>query len=181
MWVWSLSWEAPPEKEMATHSSILTWEIPWTEEPGRLQSTGSQKSRIWLKRLNNNNKASNKKLSKCLSVEDWINKLGYTALIEYYSAIKRNEFLINVTTKRKPLHWECNARVHNMIPFIGNLKTYKTNLQWQKAVRLPWARWQFGDWLEQGTFWDNESIFCLDRGVDYTSRRVCQNSLNYNS
>ena len=33
------------EKEMATHSSILAWEIPWTEEPGGLQSTGSQKSR----------------------------------------------------------------------------------------------------------------------------------------
>ena len=32
------------EKEMATHSSILAWEIPWTEEPGRLQSMGSQKS-----------------------------------------------------------------------------------------------------------------------------------------
>ena len=34
--------EDPLGKEMATHSSILAWEIPWTEEPGRLQSTGSQ-------------------------------------------------------------------------------------------------------------------------------------------
>ena len=34
--------EDPLEKEMATHSSILAWEIPWTEEPGRLQSMGSQ-------------------------------------------------------------------------------------------------------------------------------------------
>ena len=33
-----------PEKEMATHSSVLAWKIPWTEEPGRLQSMGSQKS-----------------------------------------------------------------------------------------------------------------------------------------
>ena len=40
----SLIWEDPLEKEMATHSSILAWEIPWTEEPGRLQSMGSQKS-----------------------------------------------------------------------------------------------------------------------------------------
>ena len=38
----SLGWEVPLEKEMATHSSILTWKIPWTEEPGRLQSTGLQ-------------------------------------------------------------------------------------------------------------------------------------------
>ena len=39
--VQSLGGEDPLEKEMATHSSMLAWEIPWTEEPGRLQSTGS--------------------------------------------------------------------------------------------------------------------------------------------
>ena len=39
-----LGWEDPLEKEMAIHSSILTWEIPWTEEPGGLQSIGSQES-----------------------------------------------------------------------------------------------------------------------------------------
>ena len=44
MWVQSLSWEDPLEKEMATHSSILAWENLWTEEPGGLQSMGSQKS-----------------------------------------------------------------------------------------------------------------------------------------
>ena len=38
MWVQSLGWETPLEEEMATHSSILAWEIPWTEEPGGLQS-----------------------------------------------------------------------------------------------------------------------------------------------
>ena len=42
-WVGFLGWEDPLEKEMATHSSILTWEIPWTEEPGRLQSMGLQR------------------------------------------------------------------------------------------------------------------------------------------
>ena len=41
-WVGSLSREDPLEKEMATHSSILARRIPWTEEPGRLQSMGSQ-------------------------------------------------------------------------------------------------------------------------------------------
>ena len=44
-WVPSLGWEDPLEKEMATHSSILAWKIPWMEEPGRLQSTGSQRVR----------------------------------------------------------------------------------------------------------------------------------------
>ena len=44
MQVQSLDWEDPPEKEMATHSSILLWEIPWTEEPARLESMGLQMS-----------------------------------------------------------------------------------------------------------------------------------------
>ena len=39
----SLGWEDPLEKEMATHSSILAWRVPWTEEPGRLQSIGLQR------------------------------------------------------------------------------------------------------------------------------------------
>ena len=43
--VGSLGQEDPPEKGMATHSSILDWEIPWTEEPGGLQSMGSQRVR----------------------------------------------------------------------------------------------------------------------------------------
>ena len=41
-WVHFLGWEDPLEKEMATHFSILAWRIPWTEEPNRLQSMGSQ-------------------------------------------------------------------------------------------------------------------------------------------
>ena len=43
MWVWPLGQEDPLEKKMATHSSILAWEIPWTEEPGVLQSMGSKR------------------------------------------------------------------------------------------------------------------------------------------
>ena len=45
MWVRSLGQEGPLEEEMATHSSILAWKIPWTEEPGRLQSKVSQRIR----------------------------------------------------------------------------------------------------------------------------------------
>ena len=43
-WVRSLGGEELLEKEMATHSSILAWKIPWTEEPGRLQHTGVQRA-----------------------------------------------------------------------------------------------------------------------------------------
>ena len=42
-WVQSLGWEDPLEEEMATHSSILALKIPWTEEPGRVQSIGSHR------------------------------------------------------------------------------------------------------------------------------------------
>ena len=42
--VQSLGWEDPLENELATHSSILDWRIPWTKEPGRLQSTGLQRA-----------------------------------------------------------------------------------------------------------------------------------------
>ena len=45
MQVWSLGWDDSLEEEMATHSSILAWEIPWTEEPGRLPSMGLERVR----------------------------------------------------------------------------------------------------------------------------------------
>ena len=54
MQVPSLSREDPPEKEMATHSSIFAWKIPWTEEYGRLQSMGSQRVRHDLQQVTNN-------------------------------------------------------------------------------------------------------------------------------
>ena len=49
MWVQSLTWEDPLEEEMATHSSILAWEIPWTEEPSGLHTVhGVAKSQTQL-------------------------------------------------------------------------------------------------------------------------------------
>ena len=53
--VQSLGQEDPLEKEMATHSGVLAWEIPWTEEPGGLQSYGDHKESDMTWRLNNNN------------------------------------------------------------------------------------------------------------------------------
>ena len=43
MWIWSLGWEDPLVEGMTTHSNLLAWRIPWTEEPGELQSIGSQR------------------------------------------------------------------------------------------------------------------------------------------
>ena len=47
-WVQTLGWENALEKEMSTHSNILSWEIPWTEEPGGVQSMGLQESQTQL-------------------------------------------------------------------------------------------------------------------------------------
>ena len=55
--VQSLSWEHPLEEEMTTRSSILAWKIIWTEEPGGLQSVGSQELDI-TRRLSNTNQAN---------------------------------------------------------------------------------------------------------------------------
>ena len=48
MWVPSLGWEDPLEEEMATHSSILSWKIPWVEEPSGLQSMGLQRIGLFM-------------------------------------------------------------------------------------------------------------------------------------
>ena len=53
MWVQSLGSGRSPWKEMANHSSVLAWEMPWTEEPGGLQPIGLQKSQVWLSDKNN--------------------------------------------------------------------------------------------------------------------------------
>ena len=52
--VWSLDWEDPLEKELATHSSVLAWEISWTEESGKLQSMWLQESDMTYQLKNNN-------------------------------------------------------------------------------------------------------------------------------
>ena len=66
MWVQSLGWEEPLEKGMATHSSILAWGIPWTEEPGELlQSMGLQ--RVGPDRVTNTHTQHITYLEQCLT------------------------------------------------------------------------------------------------------------------
>ena len=71
MWVRSLGWEDPLEKEMATYSSILAWEVPWTEEPGGYSPRGCKESDM-TQHLNNKNK--------------W-----YNLTLEYYPTMKLNK------------------------------------------------------------------------------------------
>ena len=61
----SLDWENPLEKEMATHSSVLAWEIPWTEEPGGLQSWGCRvKHNLVTKQRNKSNNSPTMPISQ---------------------------------------------------------------------------------------------------------------------
>ena len=70
--VWSLGWEDPLEKEMAAHSSILAWKIPWTVEPGRLPSMGSAKS--WTQLSDFTFSFSKKHKSESLKVQSQVSK-----------------------------------------------------------------------------------------------------------
>ena len=78
-----LGWEDPLEKEMATHSSVLAWKIPWTEEPGRLQSMGLQRVRHdWAtshkgataQKFSEGSISRSVKWSATLSASDWLNR-----------------------------------------------------------------------------------------------------------
>ena len=84
-WVQSPSWEDPLEKEMATHCSILAWEIPWTEELDRLQSMGSQ----WVR----HNLATKPPLPQYMPLERWWKSSGIWPQnwqLWLYSPIKHN-------------------------------------------------------------------------------------------
>ena len=76
-WVWFLSWEGPLEKEIVTHSSVLAWKIAWTEEPGGLQSMGSQ-------RVGHNWATNTLTLTKGERVAKTYWQLDYDSLTEMY-------------------------------------------------------------------------------------------------
>ena len=74
-WVRSLGWEDPLQKEMATHSSIPAWRIPWTEEPGGLQPMEQQESNTTWQQNNNNSFSKSIKTSSRHVVTVKITKL----------------------------------------------------------------------------------------------------------
>ena len=97
MWetrVQSLGWEDLLEKKMATHSSILAWQIPWMEEPGGLQSMGLQRvGHDWVISLHFHDSQNRKTPNSPWSDAEW-----YIYRREYYSAIKTNEIMPFATT-----------------------------------------------------------------------------------
>ena len=84
-WVQSMDWEHPLEKEIATHSSTLAWKIPWMEEPGRLQSMGSQRvGHNWVTSLTREDgKPKKTKPGHCRGYADaeWWSRYGRRAVV----------------------------------------------------------------------------------------------------
>ena len=95
--VQSLGWEDPLEDGMATHSGILPWKIPWTKEPGRLQSMGSQRVR-----------------------HDWSDWVRPRKKKE-----KRNGIFSLFSTLSSLVRWECNRRQNQGHPLLRSYSLYK--------------------------------------------------------
>ena len=125
MQVWSLDWEDPLEKETATWSSILAWEIPWTEEPGGLKSTGSQVSDVteW---LNNDNKVLWKRLILERRTRDWKGIRQITANVLH---------VVAQAVKRLPAMRETQVRLLGQEdPLEKEMATHSIILAW----KIPW-------------------------------------------
>ena len=90
-WVQSLGWEDPLEKEMATHSSILAWRIPWTEEPGGLQFIGSQRVRHdWATSLHFTSTSSQPDVEDIIAAHSWIPALYLSLMFGVSRTFRKN-------------------------------------------------------------------------------------------
>ena len=127
MWVQSLDQEDPLEKEMATYSSILAWQIPWTEEPGGLQSMGSQRvGQDWRDLAHTAHLVSlvNGPLSPHVTLDHKVTHLSI------------NSSLLRVTSKlSRKLVWqtEDNLSFPSLNEVGDNAKIWRINLQLQNT------------------------------------------------
>ena len=122
-WVRSLGWEDPLEKEMATHSSTLAWKIPWTEEPGGLQSMGSQRvGHNWVNTFILN---THKQMSACKTGETWIrwaDCIMSVSLILYYKYVRCYHWGNWMKSIQDPY---CFSQVHVNLQLSPNKKVNK--------------------------------------------------------
>ena len=117
-WVQSLGWEDPLEKGTATHSSIVTWRIPWTEEPGRLQSMGCKELHTteWF--------SQHRKFKKCSVM------ISYTRRLQSYN----HNMLVNTSITSHCMCWEilfCHlADITSLDPFVY----WRSEVKWSRSV-----------------------------------------------
>ena len=125
--VWSLGWEDPLEKEMATHSSILAWRIPWIEDPDRLQSMGSQRvGHDWMTSLSLSLYCSISSSNYCFLA--FIQVSQETSKVVWYSRLLKNFPQFVVIHSQRLLHsqWSRN-RYFSGIPLLF----LQSNTCWQ--------------------------------------------------
>ena len=151
-WIWSLGREDLLEKEMATHSSILSWKIPWIEEPGRLQSMESQRvghqwahthirydtSRLRVTRRKIKGRAKGilhpqQLLSLCLEDDGWMD--GSLSLHTSHSPLPQNHLVIYGWNKRANLIF-----IYILFLFLVSLVTVnwiqRTNISAEKEKKM---------------------------------------------
>ena len=133
-WVQSLGLGDPLEKEMETHSSILAWRIPWTEEPGGLQSTGSQRvEHDWATSLTH-------------SLTEWSTSFSY--FLQFKSEFGKKEFMIQATvSSRSWFCWLYRASPYLAANNIINMISVST-IWWCPCVESSLVL------LEEGAFYD---------------------------
>ena len=110
-WVRSLSWEDTLEKRMATHYSTLAWEIPWTEEPGRLQSMGVARVRHdWVTKPTNQRTRENLHptrglMSKCSRNNWWLSPTVTVPKVQDYRRLHWNSLCCYFLSRLKIFTW----------------------------------------------------------------------------
>ena len=113
MWIWSLVQEDPLEEGMATHSSILAWKISWTEEPGGLQSLGSQ-SRTILK---------------------WLSMLAPTLLNNLCTELETKIEIVNSRVRKETQQNKTDKTQWNLCAKIRNIRTQYSSLKIRKRTK----------------------------------------------
>ena len=154
-WIQSLGQEDPLEKEMATHSSILAWRLPWTVDPGRLWSMGSQRVRF-----------------------DWATNTSILPLRTCGSTIPASN--CNCCTKKKtivPLRtFKCSFKV--IIELVGSLHMISKNKKYNQEINLFLPNFLPGkltEILETGNHIHNmqRSFMCVDNGNSWNLLIIC--------
>ena len=165
IWVQSLGREDALEKGMATHSSILAWRIPWTEEPGGLQSMGLQSQT----RLSNYHIHFSLSLRlegledqrgmvlKCPSADEWIQKVWYIHTMECMPQKKRNIAICRNMDRPRDYRtkWSKADRKRQMYnnPYMYNLKHDTNELIYETEIDLQTQR--IDKWLPKEKTGDN--------------------------
>ena len=143
----SLGWEDPLEKEMATHSSILAWKIPWTEQPAGLQSVGSQSQTHlkWLKRLQHSTAANQGTVWEQIHTR----KPGDGVRTDSYAqtrgrcenrCIPANQGTVWTTDSYAQTRGRCEAQIHTCKPGDGvrsRFICWRAQLTTQTSTVLP--------------------------------------------